>query len=78
MHPVIGKINWVYFREGIDDFEKSFAGLLEIFARHRDYVQQHTYFLAKSLEWERNQKTVALPLNRRRTDTGRKLAENQV
>jgi CHASE2 domain-containing sensor protein len=56
MHPVIGKINWVYFREGIDDFEKSFAGLLEIFARHRDYVQQHTYFLAKSLEWERHQK----------------------
>jgi CHASE2 domain-containing sensor protein len=56
MHPVIGKINWVYFREGIDDFEKSFAGLLEIFTRHRDYVQQHTYFLGKSLEWERNQK----------------------
>ncbi|MBD2498773.1 TIR domain-containing protein [Nostoc sp. FACHB-280] len=56
MHPAIGKINWVYFREGMDDFEKSFAGMLELFSRHRDYVHQHTYFLAKALEWERQQK----------------------
>ncbi|TAF04281.1 MAG: TIR domain-containing protein [Nostocales cyanobacterium] len=56
MHPAIGKINWVYFREGIDDFEQSFAGLLEIFSRHQEYVQQHTYLLAKALEWEREQK----------------------
>lgn len=56
MHPAIGKINWVYFREGIDDFEKSFAGLLELFSRHQDYVHQHTYLLAQALEWERQQK----------------------
>ncbi|MBD2629842.1 TIR domain-containing protein [Trichormus variabilis] len=55
MHPAIGKINWVYFREGIDDFEKSFTGLLELFSRHQDYVHQHTYLLAKALEWERQQ-----------------------
>jgi CHASE2 domain-containing sensor protein len=53
MHPAIGKINWIYFREGIDDFEKSFAGLLELLERHKDYVHQQTYFLAKALEWER-------------------------
>ncbi|NEP01705.1 MAG: TIR domain-containing protein [Symploca sp. SIO2E9] len=56
MHPVISKINWVYMREGIDDFEKSFAGLLEIFERDRDYVHQHTYLLAQALEWEKHQK----------------------
>ncbi len=56
MHPAIAKINWVYMREGIDDFETSFAGLLEIFQRHQDYVHQHTYLLAKALEWERHQK----------------------
>jgi len=55
MHPAIGKINWVYFREGIDDFEKSFARLLELFSRHRDYVRQHTYFLARAIEWEQKQ-----------------------
>jgi WD40 repeat protein len=56
MHPTIGKINWVYFREGIDDFEKSFAGLIDLVRRHGDYVEQHTRFLAKALEWERHQK----------------------
>ncbi|MCF2150246.1 TIR domain-containing protein [Desmonostoc muscorum LEGE 12446] len=56
MHPAINKINWVLFREGIDDFETSFAGLLKILVRHRVYVHQHTYFLVKALEWERHQK----------------------
>ncbi|MFB2837050.1 TIR domain-containing protein [Floridanema evergladense] len=56
MHPGIGKINWVYFREGVDDFDKSLEGLLSIIARHKDYVHKHTFFLAKALEWERNQK----------------------
>ncbi|MBD0345521.1 MAG: toll/interleukin-1 receptor domain-containing protein, partial [Coleofasciculus sp. Co-bin14] len=56
MHPTIGKINWVYFREGIDDFEKSFAGLIDLLRRNADYVEQHTRFLAKALEWERHQK----------------------
>lgn len=56
MHPAISKINWVYFREGLDDFEISLVGLLQIFARHQDYVKQHTCFLSKALEWERNQK----------------------
>jgi WD40 repeat protein len=56
MHPAIGKINWVYFREGIDDFEAAFAGLINLFRRHADYVEQHTRFLAKALEWERHQK----------------------
>ena len=56
MHPAIGKINWVYFREGIDDFEQSLTGLLELFERHQNYVAEHTQFLAKALAWERQQK----------------------
>jgi len=56
MHPEISKINWVYFREQKDDFEASLTGLLELCERQQEYVQQHTYFLAKALEWERNQK----------------------
>ncbi len=56
MHPEISKINWVYFREEKDNFEASLAGLLELCERQQEYVQQHTYFLAKALEWERNQK----------------------
>jgi WD40 repeat protein len=56
MHPAIRKINWVYFREGIDDFEASFAKLLGIFDQHKAYVNQHTMLLIKALEWERQQR----------------------
>jgi WD40 repeat protein len=55
MHPVISKINWVYFREGKDDFDRSTAGLLALFDRHSDYVRQHTCLLAKAQEWQRHQ-----------------------
>jgi WD40 repeat protein len=56
MHPTISKINWVYFREGLDDFDAAFTGLINLFHRQADYVQQHTQILAKALEWERHQK----------------------
>lgn len=56
MHPVIGKLNWIYLRDGKDSFDESFESLLKIFERHEQYVHQHTYFLNKALEWERHQK----------------------
>ncbi|MDJ0702293.1 MAG: toll/interleukin-1 receptor domain-containing protein [Leptolyngbyaceae cyanobacterium MO_188.B28] len=56
MHPEVRKINWVYFREGVDDFEQSFAGLFDIFKRHRGYVHQHTDLLTKALTWEQHRK----------------------
>ncbi|NET56356.1 MAG: TIR domain-containing protein [Symploca sp. SIO2E6] len=56
MHPAISKINWVYFREGIDDFNKSLADLIKLLISHTDYVEPHTKFLLKALEWERQQK----------------------
>ena len=56
MHPTIGKINWVYFQEHKNDFDKSLADLINLLRLHDDYVEQHTRFLIKALEWERNQK----------------------
>ena len=56
MHPFISKINWVYFREGIDDFQSSLQGLLDIFERQQDYVHEHTTILAQTLAWQRHQK----------------------
>jgi WD40 repeat protein len=55
-HPIIRKINWLGFEEGINDFEKSFTDLIEVIQNHEDYVKHHTQFLAKALEWERHQK----------------------
>ncbi|NES66003.1 MAG: TIR domain-containing protein, partial [Okeania sp. SIO2D1] len=56
MHPEIGRINWVYFRENIDNFDKSLTDLIALFNRHQDYVKQHTKILVKGLDWENNQK----------------------
>jgi WD40 repeat protein len=56
MTPEIGKINWVYFREGIDDFESSFAGLVDLIDRHKGYVNQHTVLLERALTWDRKQR----------------------
>ncbi|MEC4803269.1 MAG: TIR domain-containing protein [Jaaginema sp. PMC 1079.18] len=58
MHPAIGKINWVYFRENLDNFDTALTGLLDLFGRHRNYVRQHTILLAQALTWERHQKQV--------------------
>jgi WD40 repeat protein len=55
-HPIISKLNWIWFQEGIDDFETSFSGLLNVLQSHADYVKQHTWILGQALEWEKHQK----------------------
>ncbi|MEO1004657.1 MAG: TIR domain-containing protein [Cyanobacteria bacterium J06638_38] len=56
LHPVIQKINWLYSREQIDDFDQAVTGLIDAIAQHQDYVTQHTELLLQALDWERNQK----------------------
>ncbi|NEO97290.1 MAG: TIR domain-containing protein [Symploca sp. SIO2E9] len=55
MHPIISKTNWIYFQEGINDFEEAWEKLVNSIRHHADYVEQHTRFLVKALEWQRNQ-----------------------
>ena len=56
MHPTIGKINWIYFREGLDDFDRSLQGLIDLLELEKDYIHQHTVLLNEALVWARNQK----------------------
>ncbi|MDJ0554974.1 MAG: TIR domain-containing protein, partial [Microcoleaceae cyanobacterium MO_207.B10] len=56
MHPEISRINWVYCRENLDNFETSCASLIELFHNHQDFVKQHSHLLVKGLEWEKNHK----------------------
>ena len=56
MHQIISKLNSLYFQEGINDFEKSLASLIDLLHSHEKYVEQHTQFLVKALDWERHQK----------------------
>lgn len=56
VHPVISKINWIFFRDNLDDFEAALEGLISSIRKHSDYIQKHTQYLNKALEWSRNQK----------------------
>ncbi|NET72248.1 MAG: TIR domain-containing protein [Sphaerospermopsis sp. SIO1G2] len=55
IHPEISRINWVYFREKIDDFDNSLTGLISAIHKHKNYVRQHTEILLQALEWQLNQ-----------------------
>ncbi|MEB3231505.1 MAG: TIR domain-containing protein, partial [Leptolyngbyaceae bacterium] len=55
IHPEIGKINWIFFREGIDSFDQSLNSLTALLHQHERYVQMHTDLLIKSLDWKRHQ-----------------------
>ncbi len=71
LHPEIAKINWLYMREildeakpqtdwqSIDDFEKTFAGLVNLVKNHADYVQLHSAILSQALEWDQKHKSTA-------------------
>jgi WD40 repeat protein len=56
MHPEISKINWVNFREGLDNFETALQDLIALLEQQKDYVHYQTVLLQRALEWERNQK----------------------
>ena len=56
MHPAIAKINWIYCREGIDDLEQAFQGLLAILQKQKAYIHHHTVLLTQALHWETHQK----------------------
>ncbi|MEO0408979.1 MAG: toll/interleukin-1 receptor domain-containing protein, partial [Cyanobacteria bacterium P01_A01_bin.135] len=55
MHPTIADINWIWCREGQDDFEDGLRAVAEVIKRERDYVHRHTVLLDQALTWQRNQ-----------------------
>ncbi len=52
----IRKLNWIYFRDEVDEWERSFEQLLSALHQERDYVEQHTHLYIQALTWSRNQK----------------------
>ncbi len=57
LHPILGKLNWIYGREGEDDVSAAFAGIAAIFERHRDYVYTHTQLLLQALQWSQQRQS---------------------
>ena len=52
----IRKLNWIYFRDEVDECDRSFAQLLAALHQDRDYVEQHAQLYVQALRWARNQK----------------------
>ncbi len=52
----IRKLNWIFFRDEVDDGDRSFAQLLAALHQDRDYVEQHAQLYVQALRWARNQK----------------------
>jgi len=55
MHPTISKLNWIYFRDNVDNFDKSLAGLESVLESYSTYVKQHTVLLSKAIKWTKHQ-----------------------
>ncbi|MGA1408607.1 MAG: toll/interleukin-1 receptor domain-containing protein [Prochlorotrichaceae cyanobacterium] len=59
MHTEVSRINWIYMREDVDDFESGLAGLVSVLNRQRAYVNEHTLILDRALLWQTHAKQSA-------------------
>ncbi|MDJ0509157.1 MAG: TIR domain-containing protein [Crocosphaera sp.] len=77
MIPEIGKVNWIYFREEIDNFEASLTSLVDVFHRDEEYVYQHTKLLNQAMQWQTHKKqSQYLLIGQERIDANKWLQRN--
>ncbi|NEP27000.1 TIR domain-containing protein, partial [Moorena sp. SIO3I6] len=62
LHPALAKIQWIDFRNYRGDFYANFSELIRTLDTDRDHVHKHTKLSQRSLEWEKNHKTLDLLL----------------
>lgn len=51
-HPLVSKLNWLFFRE-TDNFDAAFEDLLRAIDTDIDHVHAHTRLLVRASEWQR-------------------------
>jgi CHASE2 domain-containing sensor protein len=68
LHPSVAKLNWINFREGIDDPNLALEQLIETLEDRRDYVTAHTELLVSALAWDYNQRQPRYLLSGRRRE----------
>ncbi|NJL49977.1 MAG: toll/interleukin-1 receptor domain-containing protein [Leptolyngbyaceae cyanobacterium SM2_5_2] len=54
--PTLAKLNWINFREGIDDPAVALAQLVNTLEERKAFVHQHTDYLVGALTWQQNQR----------------------
>ncbi|NES20465.1 MAG: TIR domain-containing protein [Symploca sp. SIO3E6] len=52
VHPELGRINWIFFREG-DDFDGAVEKLISAIETDMSYVRQQTHLLVRARQWEK-------------------------
>ncbi len=55
--PQIERLNWIYMRPRIEDFDEKLRGLLAVVQSFQGYVEKHTELLIKALEWEEHRRS---------------------
>ncbi len=72
----ISKRNWIFCREGQDDFEKAIAETHETIHTDYEWLKYHTRLQVKALEWERTQDKGRLLRGKELTEAEERLTEN--
>jgi hypothetical protein len=62
LHPVLGKLQWLDFREHDGDFQANFQALLRTLETDREHLETHTRRLVRSGEWDRRGRDESLLL----------------
>lgn len=62
MDETISKLNWIYFREQEDDYDKSLEGLIALLQDENDYMRLHTDILVKAREWSEENRSTSMLL----------------
>ena len=52
-HPALASINWIFFRDGVDDFQTAFAKLVTAIKTDLAWAHVHSRIQTRALEWKR-------------------------
>ena len=63
VHSAMSAHNWVFLREE-DDFDAGFELLIDALNTDLDYVKEHTRLLTRAIEWDQDNRTRGLALNK--------------
>jgi WD40 repeat protein len=56
MRKEVADLNWVFFREGQDNYQKSFDALIKAIQTDLEWVKVHTKLQVRALEWEKQKR----------------------
>ncbi|MEM8612045.1 MAG: TIR domain-containing protein [Cyanobacteria bacterium P01_H01_bin.105] len=62
LHPVLGRLQWLDFRDHDGDFQVNFQELLRTLDTDREHLEIHTRLLGRALEWDRGGRDESLLL----------------